>query len=76
MRMIQSHRTALYYKEECYYKGERQKHVNQHPPHVHVEVAEGGVAAQGTDNPGQCAEADGCRYKHIADAKENLAEVR
>ena len=57
-------------------KGDGHEHVNHHPPHVHEEVAELGIAAESPDDRGQRTEADGGRQKQIGDAEENLAEVR
>ena len=76
MRTLESHGTALYQKNKGEDKGNRQERIDHHPPHVHKIVTEFGRAAKSPDNGHERAEADGGRYEHIPDAKENLTEVR
>ena len=57
-------------------QGDGHEHVDHRPPHVHEIVAELGIAAKGPDDGHQRAEADGGREEEVADAEEDLAEVR
>jgi len=73
---LEGHRASLLEEHQGQQKRDRQKGIDDHPPHIDEEVAEPRITTQRSNDCGQATEPDRRRKKEIRDTKENLAEIR